>query len=90
MACQAVMGMVKSNSSVPTRRSSAHSRMPDRRDQEQVEPRMPDEEGAVQAGLAALKKAARHEGEEARQQQEDDDENIGDRATKNNRPTPAW
>ena len=34
---------------------------------------------AVQAGLAALEKSARHEGEKARQQEKNDDEDIGDR-----------
>ena len=37
---------------------------------------------AVQGGLAALEKAAGHEGEKSRQQQENDDEHIGDRRGK--------
>src|SRR5665213_58145 len=43
---------------------------------------MPHETGAVQTGLAALKKAASHEGEKSGQEQEYDNKDIGDRRRK--------
>ena len=55
-------GRVSSSSIVPVLRSSAHSRIADRRHQEQVEPGMEAEEG-LQVGLAALEEVADVEGQ---------------------------